>query len=93
MGLGAGHMIDMNNRIKQNRDKSSLSKDKKDPGFTDEKFRQPLEFKKLSENELKEIRNQIKIRNSKYKKRELIIFLIALFTVLVGLFLFLNSFK
>lgn len=91
MGLGAGHMMDMNNRVKQNRDKASLGKDTKDTGFTDEKYKQPLEFKKLNEKELKEFRDQIQSRNSRNKKRELIIFLIAFLIVALGFFLFINS--
>lgn len=84
MGLGAGHMMDMNNRMKQNRDHSKSKRTKKESGFIDEKYKEPLNFKHINESKVLEVRNSIASKNLKNKRKEQIIALGIVFILILS---------
>ena len=90
MGLGSGHVIDMINRMKQNRAQrpSNRSKFKENNregiSSSDKKLRQ-LKFKTVSEKELNEIKNRIREQAKKERKKENIIIGIFIFLIIISL--------
>ena len=78
MGLGAGHVMDMINRMKQNRaqrpsNRSKFKENNREGIYSsDKKSRQP-NFKTVSEKELTEIKNRIRERAKVEQKKERII--------------------
>jgi hypothetical protein len=89
MSGGAGHIADMNNRMKQNRSVKKSNKPKFKSNNRDLNFSrgesQKLTFKKVSEDELNRIKNEIRQKAKSEQKKERIIF--ALTTLLLVIIL------
>ena len=93
MGLGAGHVLDMINRMKQNRaqrpsNRSKFKENNIDGIYT--KKQDGLKFKTVNESELDIIKQKIKVKAKKEQKKNAILLLIISLTVisiLVGLFI------
>ena len=98
MGFGAGHVQDMNNRIKQNRAQrpSNLPKFKennRDGIYSTDKKTEKPNFKTVSEKELTEIKKRIRKRAETERKKERLIF--GIFIVcglisIIGILIWLN---
>jgi len=98
MGLGAGHVMDMINRMKQNRaqrpsNRSKFKENNRDGiHSSDKKSRRP-NFKTVPEKELTEIKNQIRERAKAEQKKERVIFAIVIIgfvIILIGVLKWLN---
>ncbi len=98
MSYGAGHILDMINRIKQNRAQRPSNRAKFKESFreriysTAKKSERP-NFKTVSERELIEIKNQIRTRaNAKQKKDQIIygIFLVCGLIAMIGILMWLG---
>lgn len=86
--IGAGHMMDMNKRIQQNRDLKNARKDRKQKqGFSHHANHGHFNFKTVSEEELKKIKLDIQQKAKKDKKRNIIIFIALLIVVLIPVLL------
>ncbi|SFD02352.1 hypothetical protein [Algibacter pectinivorans] len=94
MGLGAGHVLDMINRMKQNRaqrpsNRSKFKENNRDGIYSsDKKSRQP-NFKTVPEKELIEIKNRIRERAKAEQKKERIIIGISILFGIISLIGFL----
>ncbi|RCS28534.1 hypothetical protein DUT90_00030 [Polaribacter sp. WD7] len=94
MGLGAGHVLDMINRMKQNRaqrpsNRSKFKENNRDGIYSsDKKSRQP-NFKTVPEKELIEIKNRIRERAKTEQKKERIIIGISILFGIISLIGFL----
>ncbi|MDC9723485.1 MAG: hypothetical protein PSN34_12045 [Urechidicola sp.] len=94
MSGGAGHIADMNNRMRQNRSMKASNKPKFKSGNRDLNFdtknSKKLSFKKVSESELKLIKIQIQQDLKKERINQLYIFIlsviIAIIIILLGVF-------
>ena len=79
MSGGAGHVADMNNRMKQNRSMKTSNKPKFKSNNRDLNFSQSesekLTFKKVSEDELSQIKNEIRRKSESERKKERLIFI------------------
>ncbi len=75
MGFGAGHIADMNNRLKQNRaqrpSKRAKFKEKnREAIHAPETIAEMPQFKSVSETVLNDLKNTIRIRAQKDQKKE-----------------------
>lgn len=89
---GAGHVADMNNRVRQNRSIKSSNrarfKDNRGTIYSDSvPTLTKLDFKKVSKIELRKIKEEIKNRALKDRTRETYIFLSLVIVLLVILIL------
>jgi hypothetical protein len=88
MSGGAGHVADMNNRMKQNRSMKTSNKPKfksnnRDLNFSNGESKK-LTFKKVSEEELTRIKTEIRKKaESERKKERIIIALIVLMLIII----------
>ncbi|WP_434036270.1 hypothetical protein [Formosa sp. 4Alg 33] len=88
MSGGAGHVADMNNRMKQNRsmktsNKPKFKSDNRELNFSSGET-EKLTFKKVSEEELARIRTEIRKKaESERKKERIIIALTALILIII----------
>ncbi len=88
MSGGAGHIADMNNRMRQNRSMKASNKPKFKSGNRDLNFNsKKLSFKKISEIELKKIKCKIQKDLKKDRKNQLYIFIISLLITVVIIFI------
>jgi len=79
MGLGAGHVLDMINRMKQNRaqrpsNRSKFKENNRDAIYASDKKSQHPNFKTVSEIELNKIKNRIQERAKAERKKEIIVY-------------------
>ena len=92
---GSGHIMDMNNRIKQNRALKKARKKKFSPGFSrfhkyTQTFRKKPEAKKMSEAEFQIVKKRIEIRARKEQRKNLLInFVLLLIAVLTVTYVYL----
>lgn len=98
MSYGAGHIMDMINRIKQNRAQRPSNRPKfkennrKGIYSTDKKTKRPI-FKTVPEKELNKIKKQIRERAKAERKKERLIFGIFIvfgFISTIGILIWLN---
>ena len=91
MGNGAGHILDMINRLKQNRAirPSNKAKFKEHNRETIYSKRRKIKFKTVPKEKLEEIKNQIRARVKSERKKEAIFYLASVALVLVMLALML----
>ncbi|MBS3992983.1 MAG: hypothetical protein KGZ87_04625 [Bacteroidetes bacterium] len=98
MSYGAGHVIDMINRMKQNRDqrpskRAKFKENQREPIYTSSQKSTIANFKTVPEKELNKMKTIIRQRAKTESKRELIIlgflFLYGLILT-IGLLLWLN---
>ena len=91
MSVGAGHIADMNNRMRQNRSMKSSNKTKFKSNNRDLDFKKveskKLIFKKVSEEELAKFRNEIKRKAKFERKKERLIISIIILMLIVFLIL------
>lgn len=86
---GAGHVQDMNNRIRQNRAQRPSKRQKfkehnRENIYSSSRQKsQNLKFKTVSEEKLTEIKNQIRKSAQKDRRKEWIVLLILLIIVLI----------
>ena len=98
MGLGAGHVMDMINRMKQNRaqrpsNRSKFKENNRDGIYSSDKKSPKPNFKTVPEKELIEIKNWIRKRaKTEQKKERIIIGIFILFGIisLIGILLWLK---
>lgn len=94
MSFGAGHIQDMNNRLKQNRaqrpSKKVKFKGNNNTPLHSKSTTQPTRFRamNLSAEELIEIKNSVRRQAKKERKKELLIHGIVFIIVIIGIFLF-----
>lgn len=95
MGNGAGHILDMINRLKQNRAirPSNKAKFKEHNRETIYSKRRKIKFKTVPKEKLEEIKNQIRARAKSERKKEAIFYLASVALVLVMLALMLLWFN
>lgn len=91
MGNGAGHILDMINRLKQNREMrpSNKAKFKEHNRETIYSKRRKIKFKTVPKEKLEEIKNQIRARAKSERKKEAIFYLASVALVLLMLALML----
>ena len=84
---GAGHMMDMNRRMEQNRSMKRFDRKKLRESKKKEKFDSgiKLEFKEVSKEELEIIKLKIRQNAKKEKRREKIILTVSTVIVVVGI--------
>ncbi|ADY28195.1 hypothetical protein Celly_0360 [Cellulophaga lytica DSM 7489] len=87
MSGGAGHVADMNNRMKQNRsmktsNKSKFKSNNRDLNFSTGKS-EKLNFKKVSVEELARIKTEIRKKAKSERKKERIIIALAVLILLI----------
>ena len=91
MSGGAGHIADMNNRMKQNRSIKTSNKLKFKSNNRDLNFSKgegaKLTFKKVSEEELTQIKNEIRRKSKSERKKERRIFILTTFVLIIILIL------
>tara|TARA_R110002049_G_scaffold277604_4_gene456154 strand:- start:44 stop:328 length:285 start_codon:yes stop_codon:yes gene_type:complete len=94
MSGGAGHVADMNNRMKQNRSMKTSNKQKFKSNNRDLNFSKgesgSLSFKKVSEKELTQIKNDIREKAEKERKKERLTFILTALVLIIILILFLT---
>jgi (p)ppGpp synthase/HD superfamily hydrolase len=98
MSFGAGHVQDMNYRIKQNRaqrpsNRPKFKENNREGIYSTDKKTEPLNFKTVPEKELIEIKKRIRNRAENQRKKEQLIFGIFIFCGLIsiiGILLWLN---
>lgn len=96
MSGGAGHIADMNNRMRQNRSMKASNKPKFKSGNRDLNFNtknsKELSFKKVSEGELNKIKSHIQQDLKKEKINQLYVFIISLIIttviITIGFYIF-----
>lgn len=95
MGNGAGHILDMINRLKQNRAMrpSNKAKFKENNRETIYSKRRKIKFKTVPKEKLEEIKNQIRAQAKSERKKEAIFYLASVALVLVMLTLILLWFN
>lgn len=95
MSYGAGHILDMINRLKQNRAirPSNKAKFKEHNRETIYSKRRKIKFKTVPKEKLEEIKNQIRARAKSERKKEAIFYLASVALVLVMLALMLLWFN
>ncbi|WP_369995034.1 hypothetical protein [Winogradskyella sp.] len=90
MGLGAGHVLDMINRMKQNRAQRPSNRDKfkqnNREGIYSYEVKEKPKFKTVSKEELLKIKEQIKANAKKQRKKEIKIFSVVLILIIVVVF-------
>ncbi|MFI1770368.1 hypothetical protein [Thalassobellus citreus] len=94
MSGGAGHVADMNNRMKQNRSMKTSNKPKfksnnRDLNFPNDES-EKLIFKKVSEDELTQIKNEIRGKAESERKKERLIFISTAIILIIILILILT---
>lgn len=86
MGLGAGHILDMINRSKQNRAQRPSQrrkfKDYRKDGIVTVNIKNP-KFKTVSERELKSIKNRIKTSAKEEQQTLMIRRILVFFTIII----------
>jgi CRISPR/Cas system CSM-associated protein Csm2 small subunit len=93
---GAGHVADMNNRVKQNRSlkpskRARFKGNNRDTIYSDTlPSLTELTFKKVSKTELRKIKEKIKNRARKDRIKEMYIFLTVALTLLTTLYFLLK---
>jgi hypothetical protein len=90
MGLGAGHVMDMINRMKQNRaqrpsNRSKFKENNRDGIYSSHKKSRQPNFKTVPEKELTEIKNRIRERAKAEQKKEKIMFGILILIGIISL--------
>lgn len=95
MGLGAGHVLDMINRMKQNRAQRPSNRDKfkqnNREGIYSSEVKEKPKFKTVPEKELLKIKEQIQTNAKKQRKREIRILSVVFFLIIVLVFVFAKS--
>jgi hypothetical protein len=91
MSGGAGHIMDMNNRMRQNRSMKSSNKQKFKSNNRDLDFKKgnskKLEFKKVSDKELERIKFKIRQKAKAERKREKIIFISIILIISIVIYI------
>lgn len=98
MSYGAGHVMDMINRMKQNRaqrpsNRPKFKENNRDGIYSTDKKKQRPNFKTVSEKELTEIKKRIRKRAKSERKRELLfygIFIVFGLISIIGILIWLN---
>ena len=94
MSGGAGQVADMNNRMKQNRSMKTSNKPKFKPKYRDVNLSkgesEKLIFKNVSEDELTQIKNEIRKKAELERKKEELIFISTAFVLIIILILILT---
>jgi hypothetical protein len=94
MSGGAGHIADMNNRMKQNRSMKTSNKPKFKSNNRDLNFSsgesQKLTFKKVSEEELARIKTEIRNKEQSERKKERIVITLTALILIIILTIFLT---
>lgn len=90
MGMGLGSLMDMNNKLKNNKNllNSKKSKYKENRKVSKNNSLNQLKFKDVSDEELASIKSKIR-ETSKLQKRKSIVLNIVLFISVIALLLFL----
>ena len=92
MGLGAGHVLDMINRMKQNRAQKpsnrSKFKGKNRDSIYSSKNKNELTFKTVSEEELDKIKKQIRKDAKTNQKKEFVIYGLIFISILALILIF-----
>ena len=85
MSGGAGHVMDMNNRMRQNRSMKTSNKQKFKSNSQELNFKfgnvEIIEFKKVSEEALEKIKNEIRLKGKKERKKDRLVFFIFAFVL------------
>lgn len=95
MSYGAGHIMDMTNRIKQNRslrpsNRAKFKGNNREVIYSTDKKPERVAFKTVPENELVEIKNAIRKRAKSERKKERIFHGIFFLVSLIALIRFLK---
>ena len=94
MSGGAGHVADMNNRMKQNRSMKTSNRQRFKSNNRDvsssKGASENLSFKKVSENELIQIKREIRRKANLERKKEGLIFISTFFVLIIILILILT---
>jgi len=98
MGFGSGHVMDMINRMKQNRaqrvsNRSKFKENNRDGVYSTDKKSKKLVFKTVPEEELKEFRKLIRERAKARRKREWIFYsisILCLILMIIGILRIMN---
>lgn len=96
MGFGAGHVVDMMNRMKQNRAQQPSKRTKfkeNNKNYSTDIKNKGLNFKTVSEEELAEIKKRIRERAETDRKKQWIIygiFIVSGIISLIGFLMWLN---
>lgn len=96
MSFGAGHIQDMNNRLKQNRGQRPSNRPKFKDHYkgsiysTSDSKASRVHFKSLSKAELEEIKYRIRKQAEKERKKERIIYGITLSVTILTIIIFLK---
>lgn len=98
MGFGAGHVIDMMNRMKQNRSqmpskRTQFNETNKQGDLSTDKDSRQLNFKTVSEQELDEIKKDIQMQAKAERKKDLklvaVLFAVGLI-LMIGIWIWLS---
>lgn len=92
MGLGAGHVADMINRLKQNRaqrpsNRSKFKENNREGIYSSDKIKEKPQFKTVPEEELNLIKHQIREKAKADRRREFIIYGIISLVIFITLVL------
>ncbi len=98
MAFGAGHVQDMNNRIKQNRaqrpsNRPKFKENNREGIYSTDKKTERPNFKTVPEKELTELKIKIRKRAEKERKKERLIFGIFIvfgLILIIGILIWLN---
>ncbi|MCK8481707.1 hypothetical protein [Psychroserpens algicola] len=90
MGLGAGHLLDMINRMKQNRSqrpsiRSKFKENNREGIYSSDKKSQQPKFKIVQKKELNKIKQRIQERAKSEQRKELIIYGILLICGIIAI--------
>lgn len=98
MSYGAGHVMDMINRMKQNRsqrasNKSKFKENNREGIYSTEKKSKKLVFKTAPKEEIKELRKQIRAQATARRKREVLYYsisIVCLILIIIGILVLMN---
>lgn len=98
MSFGAGHVMDMINRMKQNREQRPSNRAKfkgnnREGIYSSDNKSKEANFKTVPENELKEIKLQIRKHAEKERKKERILYgilIVCSLITIIGILIWLN---
>ncbi|WP_283642839.1 hypothetical protein [Croceibacter atlanticus] len=98
MAFGAGHVQDMNNRMKQNRaqrpsNRPKFKENNRDGIYSTDKKTERPNFKTVPEKELTEIKKRIRKRAEKKQRKERLIFgifIVCALISIIGILIWLN---
>ncbi len=84
---GAGHIMDMNNRMKQNRSMKTSKRQKfksnnRDAIFNNNRKEEGM-FREIPERDLEKLKNEIRQKTKQQQRKELLLILTTMFIVLL----------